>query len=159
MKSDCGFIVALINKGKEVNDRPEIYQVGTYAEIIDWESLDNGLLGIKVRGSHTVRILDTSANDNGLIAGHTIDLDQLDNNATLAEDAHQDLVDTLKEFSKHPFVSQRYPDINYSSAVDVCYRLGEFLPVSNITRQELLETGDIKLLLARLQTILDKLGS
>lgn len=159
MKNDHGFIVVLINRGKEVNDRPEIYQIGTYAEIIDWESLDNGLLGIKVRGSHTVRILDTSAKDDGLIVGHTRDLDRLDNNATLAGDQYQDLVDTLKEFSKHPFVSQRYPDINYSSAMDVCYRLGELLPVSNMIRQELLETGDVKLLLSRLQNLINKLGS
>ena len=159
MKNNHGFVVVLISKGKEVGESAEIYQIGTYAEITDWESLDNGLLGIKAQGIQTVRILDTTARDDGLLAGHTLDHGDPDIIKARIGDQHINLINTLQEFSRHPFVSQRYPAIDYTSAYDVGYRLCELLPVSNTVRQELLEIRDIDLLLARLETIIDKLGS
>lgn len=159
MKQGHGFVVVLISKGREVADRPEVYQVGTYAEIFDWENLDSGLLGIKIKGVNPVRIIDTTCRDDGLVTGH---IEAFDNSADVDSrigDEHAELAETLRSLSKHPYVMQRYPDIDYSSAADVCYRLGELLPVTNITRQNLLETRDISQLLTKLHSIINQLAS
>lgn len=158
MKNEHGFVTVLINKGNEVGDKPEIYQIGTYTEIIDWESLDSGLLGIKAKGVHTVQILDTTAKDDGLIVGHTRTLEEPAGMHARLSEEHVDIIETLREFSKHPFVAERYPDIDFTSAPDVCFRLSELLPVPNIVKQDLLETRDINQLLIKLQAIINQLG-
>ena len=159
MKNECGFVVVLINSGKEVNDSPEIFRVGTYAKIIDWESLDGGLLGITVKGTHRVTLSNATAKDDGLLVGSIDEINIKDNNSQTVSTEHDDLIKTLQEFSKHPFVAQRYTDINYSSADDVCNLLSELLPISNIQKQELLETLNINHHIEKLQTIIKELAN
>jgi Lon protease-like protein len=159
MKNEHGFIVVLINSGKEVDDTPEIYSIGTYANIIDWESLDSGLLGITVQGSRRVQLHSATAKDNGLLVGQTIDIDNHDDGSATLDEEHSELVKTLKELSKHPFVAQRYPDIDYSSASTVCNRLSELLPIPNIVKQELLETTSLSLHIEKLQNIIGELAN
>lgn len=159
MKNNHGFVVVLINSGKEVDDVPQIYRTGTYTNIIDWESLDNGLLGITVQGIRRVQLHTCSAKDDGLLVGQINDLEECNDNTTTLNDTHGDLITTCQELSKHPFVAQRYSAIDYSSASAVCNRLSELLPISNALKQELLETMNINQHIEKLQTIIRKLSS
>ena len=52
MRDNHGFVVILISVGKEVGDTPETYSIGTYVEIVDWEMLENGLLGVTLSLIH-----------------------------------------------------------------------------------------------------------
>lgn len=159
MKNEHGFVVALINSGKEVDDAPEIYRIGTYANIIDWQSLDNGLLGITIQGVRRVQLHTATAKDDGLLVGQINELENCDDNTTTLNDEHAELVITLQELSKHPFVAQTYSDIDYSSASAVCNRLSELLPISNVLKQELLETLNINHHIEKLQTIIEQLAN
>ena len=159
MKNDHGFVVVLINSGKEVDDVPTIYRVGTYATIIDWQSLDGGLLGITIQGERRVELHSTTAKDDGLLVGQIVEFDNREEINTVLSDEHNELIQTLQELSKHPFVAQRYSDIDYTSARTVCNRLSELLPIPNALKQELLETQNIDHHIEKLQTIINQLSS
>lgn len=159
MKNELGFVVVLISSGKEVNDVPEIHRIGTYVKIIDWESLDNGLLGITIQGTRRVQLQSTTAKDDGLLVGEIIELGSCDEQTVVLNNKHEDLMKTLKQLSEHPFVSQRYSNIDFSSANTVCNRLSELLPIPNLVKQELLETLDIEHQIEKLQAIIGELAN
>lgn len=159
LKNEHGFVVVLINSGKEVDDAPEIYRIGTYTNIIDWESLDNGLLGITIQAVRRVQLHTATTKDDGLLVGQINELENCDDNTTTLTNEHGELVKTLQELSKHPFVVQRYSNIDYSSASTVCNRLSELLPIPNMLKQELLETLDINHHIEKLKTIIRQLAS
>ncbi len=159
MKNELGFVVVLISSGKEVNDVPEIHRIGTYVKIIDWESLENGLLGITIQGVRRVLLQSTTAKDDGLLVGRVSEVGSYDEQAVVLNNKHDDLVKTLQQLSKHPFVAQRYSDIDFSCASTVCNRLSELLPIPNLVKQELLEMLDIEHQIEKLQTIINKLAN
>lgn len=73
MTRDCsatgtGFGIVHFDPGDE--ERPAHHAaIGTEAVIEDFSTLDDGLLGIAVRGQRRFRVLATSARDDGLIVG------------------------------------------------------------------------------------------
>jgi len=159
MKNKHGFLVTLISQGKEVDDIPEIYATGTYAEITDWETLDNTLLAITVTGITRMNILSTSSNEDGLMTAQTEEITELSPKYMIElQDKYDNLVETLQQLSQHLFVLRKYSDIDYSSSIDVCYRLSELLPISNVLKQDLLETVDIDIYIKKLSTMIISLG-
>jgi len=157
MKDSHGFIVTLINSGKEVNDLPTIYCVGTYVDIIDWEQLDDGLLGITIQAKHKVLIRNTRAQHDGLLKGDIEPITESDDTSGKVIKKYSHLKDMLEDLAKHPFLNASYSDIDYRSPVEVSYRLSEFLPASNQCKQELLETTNVEDRLTRIDNIIDQL--
>ncbi|MCK5002801.1 MAG: LON peptidase substrate-binding domain-containing protein [Gammaproteobacteria bacterium] len=155
MKNQHGFITALISNGKEVDDTPETYAIGTYVEIIDWDTLENNLLGITIQGRQRVHINKTHVHDDNLISAEFNYLDNLVADETDVID--KDLLSLLHALQKHPFVAAKYPDINDASTLDIAYKLCELLPASNHEKQKLLEAEQTYLLLDQLKTIIAKL--
>jgi Lon protease-like protein len=140
MKQQTGFVIVLISEGKEVGARPEIYGTGCYVEIIDWQALPGGLLGISVQAQYRVRLSNSSVRDDGLLfAEATPSKSALDDKPPLPE-VYEPLAETLKQLLKHPFAQRYQGRINFVDAADICYRLGELLPISNLQKQQLLET-------------------
>jgi len=140
MKQQTGFITVLISKGKEVGAAPQIYGTGCYVEIIDWESLENGLLGISIQAKYRAHLSHSSVRDDGLLFAEISPIKStLDDNPALPE-AFNPLSDTLKELLNHPFAEQYKNKIDFNNTADICYRLGELLPISNKQKQLLLET-------------------
>ncbi len=139
-----GFAVILISSGKEVGAQPDIYSIGCYVEIIDWEQLDNGLLGITIRGQHRVKVSAPCAQDDGLLMATAHKLDAVTGGKPSLLDEYSDLVDTLKHLAQHPFIASQSLDIDYSDSLDVCNKLSYLLPISNPIRQSLLEMDDLQ---------------
>ncbi|MDT8453436.1 MAG: LON peptidase substrate-binding domain-containing protein [Gammaproteobacteria bacterium] len=155
MKNQQGFVIALIRDGRDVEDTPEIYPVGTYVEIVDWDSLDHNLLGITVQGRQRVRLHNTDVNDQHLM---TAEIEFLDNLEAKPTDLIDDnLVSLLQALHKHDFVAAKYPEIDYSSSIEIAYKLCELLPASNLEKQQLLETDQADLLYERLRVIINQL--
>ena len=54
MRESEGFGVVWLQQGSEVSggtlDAPNVGEYGTYARIVDWDQLPNGLLGILIEG-------------------------------------------------------------------------------------------------------------
>jgi uncharacterized protein len=150
MKKQSGFIVVLISEGKEVGSTPQIYSTGCYVEITDWEALPNGLLGVTIQARHRVRLSNSSVRDDGLLlADATIFESTLDNKAPLP-DSFRPLSDTLKQLLKHPFAQRYKASVDFDNTADICYRLGELLPISNKQKQLLLESETAEQILDQL---------
>lgn len=154
MKNETGFVIVLISEGKEVGAAPQIYSVGCYVEIIDWESLPNGLLGISIQAKERVRLSNISVRDDGLLLAETSPLESslesaLDKQPTLP-DVFLPLADTLKQLMQHPFAKRYQDSIDYENVADICYRLSELLPISNKEKQLLLETESAQQMLDQL---------
>ena len=150
MKNETGFVIVLISEGKEVGVAPQIYSAGCYVEIVDWESLPNGLLGISIQAKERVRLSDVSVRDDGLLLAETSPLEStLDEQQTLP-DVFLPLADTLKQLMQHPFAKRYQDNIDYDNAADICYRLSELLPISNKEKQLLLETESAQQMLDQL---------
>lgn len=140
MKQQTGFVIVLISEGKEVGSTPQIYCTGCYVEIIDWESLSNGLLGITIQAKYRVHLTNSAVRDDGLLLAEATQVNSsLEQNSALP-DAYKPLAETLKQLLNHPF-AQRYKDkVDFNNSADICYRLSELLPISNKQKQLLLET-------------------
>lgn len=154
MKNETGFVIVLISEGKEVGAAPQIYSVGCYVEIIDWESLPNGLLGISIQAKERVRLSNISVRDDGLLLAETSPLESSlepapDKQPTLP-DVFLPLADTLKQLMQHPFAKRYQDSIDYENVADICYRLSELLPISNKEKQSLLETESAQQMLDQL---------
>ena len=150
MKQQTGFVTVLISDGKEVASTPQIYCLGCYVEIIDWESLPNGLLGISIQAKKRVRLSHSTVRDDGLLLAETTTIKStLDADSPLPANFKY-LADTLQQFLKHPFAEQYKTSVDFNSTTDVCYRLGELLPISNKQKQLLLETENQEQMLDQL---------
>ena len=144
MKQETGFVTVLISEGKEVGATPQIYSTGCHVEIIDWESLPNGLLGISIQAKHRVKLSRCSVRDDGLLLAEATPLESTlesyQQDSDSLPEAFLPLADTLKQLMQHPF-AQRYQDsVDYDNIADVCFRLSELLPIDNPEKQLLLET-------------------
>jgi len=141
LKNNHGFIVILITKGKEVSKKPEICGVGCHVDIIDWDALDNGLLGITIQAKQRVRLSNLCSKHDGLL---TADFEPITDKISDALLKYQDLVDTLKVLVEHPFAAAQNMNVNYSDANDVSNKISQLLPISNALKQSLLETDNIE---------------
>ncbi|MCB1559748.1 MAG: LON peptidase substrate-binding domain-containing protein [Xanthomonadales bacterium] len=68
-RRDSGFGVCLIVQGEEAGEPALPAAWGTRARITDFYTLDDGLLGITVRGGRRFHVRRTRLRDNGLIVG------------------------------------------------------------------------------------------
>lgn len=157
MKQETGFVVVLISAGKEVGATPKIYCTGCYVEIIDWQSLPDGLLGITIEAKHRVQLTNSSVKDDGLLVAEATPLKTtLDENFILPP-SFKPLTDTLKQLLEHPFAQQYKNKIDFNNAAQICYRLAELLPINNKQKQLLLETETTEQMLDQLVILINSL--
>ena len=109
MKNDSGFGVVWIRTGAEVVSKgvaaPDLGDYGTYARIIDWDQLDNGLLGITIQGTETFDLDEVSRAASGLVMGKTRMHSRPE--ALPVSPAWQSLVDVLQSLGE-PFANGFY---------------------------------------------------
>ncbi|PCJ24858.1 MAG: peptidase S16 [SAR86 cluster bacterium] len=147
LRSETGFGICLLKEGEEVikdNSRQKIYNAGTYAHIVDWDQLENGLLGITVEGSTKFVIEDCWQIDDGLLMSKVkfSETDSVGKPVISVEDEFEGLADLLQSLGNHPLVEQKKLKIDYDNLWDLGWRLGELIPVTNEKKQHLLELDD-----------------
>ena len=116
LRDNHGFVVVLISEGSEVGTAPEIYKTGIYADIVDWETLDKGLLGITIEARYRVRVSNPGAQDDGLLTGTIQSLMDQNDVTPDAITLLNDLVVTLIALEKHPYIEQQNIRIDYGNA-------------------------------------------
>ena len=114
LKHQTGFGIVLIEDGNEVahkGQKLDIHRVGTYCEVVDWNELPNGLLGITVEGKRTFSIVESWREKNNLCvaditfcADDSVDADPIE-----VGDEFQQYVELLKGLSEHPMVEGKLP--------------------------------------------------
>lgn len=161
LRDNSGFATVLISEGREVADRPQIYHVGCEVAIIDWETLDNGLLGITIEARRRLRLSRPGVRDDGLLLadGGGMDAHLDDPHAIALPDQYLHLLETLDLLMQHPYAKATSRPVDRHSAFDVCFRLCELLPISNERKQFLLEVPDIGELLAQVHMQIEQFQS
>lgn len=147
MRSRAGFGICLLREGDEVvseEGRQTIHRTGTYCSVIDWDQLDNGLLGITVEGLAKFRITDCWQGGSGVLEATVTfsEQDRLGKKAIPLNDAHAALVGLLQSLEKHPLVEQKKLTIDYDNLWELGWRLGEFIPMAVDQKQQLLDLDD-----------------
>ena len=147
MRNDEGFGVCLLREGEEVireASKQTIHRTGTYGKIVDWDQLENGLLGITVEGQTKFRIHDCWQADTGVleVSVEFSNADTLQQDAVPLSEEFAALVDLLQNLESHPMVEQKNIQVDYDNLWELGWRLGELIPVDMEQRQDLLELDD-----------------
>lgn len=140
-RSDSGFGVCLIREGEEAVSPVKTTEVGTYAQIIDWYTLQDGLLGVSATGTVRFKTENAWQEDDGLFRAEVQVLPEPP--ASPVPEAFSILSDVLARFMEK--VEHQYPEYTPAHLQDaswVGYRLAELLPLGGIEKQHLLELED-----------------
>ena len=147
MRTSSGFGICLLKEGEEViqeGTNQTIHRTGTYSNIIDWDQLENGLLGITVEGSAKFSIEDCWQSDSGVLQGN-VQFNETDNvgrETIPLNDQYTALADLLQNLESHPLVEQKKLIIDYNNLWDLGWRLSELIPIEIEQKQQLLEIDD-----------------
>ena len=147
MKNNTGFGVCLLKSGAEIileGEQQKIHRIGTFGKIIDWDQLENGLLGITVEGSTKFRIADCWQGDSGVLQAEVefSEIDSVDIETIPLDDKFSGLSNLLQNLENHPLVEQKNLSINYNNLWELGWRLSELIPIETEQRQQLLELDD-----------------
>lgn len=149
--TDTGFGVCLIIDGKDETSALQTAQVGTLASIVDWYTMEDGLLGLMCEGTARFVLKDDWVKENGLLMG---EVEWVPEPARITVPTEFDvLCQVLSRYMEK--VSDHYPDFEPELLQDaswVSYRLAELLPIGGVEKQHVLELTDP---IDRLQNLLE----
>ena len=153
VRGQSEFVICLIQSGQEVGNASQPCKVGTACQIIDWETLSDGLLGVTARGRRRVRIINTEILSNQLLQGN-VEYLQEDQDQTLPEKFNEwaHLVSLIMNKLGRPFSDLQ---VRLDSADWVGARLTEYLPFALEAKQRILEIDHPLVRLEHLQESLD----
>lgn len=147
MRTSTGFGVCLLKEGEEVIQEgidQTIHRTGTYSNIIDWDQLENGVLGITVEGSTKFNIEDCWQIDSGVLQAN-VEFSQTDSvgkESIPLDNQFSALADLLQNLESHPLIEQKNLAIDYNNLWDLGWRLSELIPIDVEQKQQLLELDD-----------------
>ncbi|MDA8613819.1 LON peptidase substrate-binding domain-containing protein [Gammaproteobacteria bacterium] len=139
MNTDTGFVITL----SKSNQSGEAFMLqGTFVEIIDFNQLPNGLLGITVQGSQKVSIRSVEQLESGLHYASITPIAEpaVDDQAVLAQ--FPELINVLSQLKEYPHVKSLPLEIDLLSAESVSYQLAGLIPLTPMQKQALLEAFD-----------------
>jgi hypothetical protein len=147
LREQTGFGIVLIESGSEVartGQKLDIHRTGTYCEVVDWNQLPNGLLGITAEGRSTFRIEESWREANRLCKAAVTFRPQDSVGAEAVEVGEEfgEYVELLQGLARHPAIEELKLDMSFVNLREVAWRLGELLPISNKEKQALLELVD-----------------
>lgn len=147
LRDSTGFGIALLKSGQEVvkpGTRQVVHRTGTYARIVDWDQLENGLLGITVEGTRKFRVQECRVAANDLLMARVIfsDHDTVEEPSIPMIQEYHGMAELLQALEQHPAVEHLSLDVDHDNLWDVGWRLSELIPVELETRQKLLELDD-----------------
>jgi Lon protease-like protein len=140
MREGGPFGVLLIVDGAEAGSVAQLAAVGSTARIVDFETLDDGLLGILCRGERRFRLLQRRTQADGLYVGQVRWLD--DPPHTPLGDARRPLGNVLRKVIGEYGELARHLQPDFGDAGWVANRFAELLPLSRAAQQQLLEIDD-----------------
>jgi uncharacterized protein len=155
LRTDSGFGICLIQNGNEAGTPADFYPMGTAVKIIDWDQMDDGLLGITVKGERRFKVDESEIKKDNLCLA---DITWLDEDDELLPVSYQGFSDLLKEIANRyelPLAeAERFEEANWVSE-----RLAELLPFEMSAKQALLEMDSALTRLDYMQSLLEKIDS
>ena len=156
LKSGTPFGICSIEAGTEArtaDSQQSVSRIGTLARIIDWNQLDNGLLGITIEGTTKFRVEDCWESDSDLLMGEVVlsEGDTVDGEPVAYSDEFDELVEVLKGLEKNF-------DIEYENLWQLGWHLSGLIPMGENIRQALLELDDPRARAESLMQLLKELA-
>ena len=141
MKYEHGFLISL-SQGESKNISFDFSEKCTYVEIIDFNNLPNGLLGITVKSQFRAIISEVYQNKFGLNLAKVKPIidPEVDHQTVFAE--YPEMQDILKQLIKHPGISKLGIEVDFNSADSVSYHLASLIPITMSQKQLILEAFD-----------------
>jgi uncharacterized protein len=153
MRASEVFGVVLVEKGSDTDREVGTVMVGTSARIVDFQALEDGLLGILCNGEQRFRIRARSQRPDGL---NCAEIEWLGDTGRVSLPPRlQPLVPLLREALGQLKTIGRFIAPDYEDACWVGYRLAELLPLDQKLLQRLLESDDAVARLDLLAPLLD----
>ncbi len=143
LRSDGGFGVVTIHEGREAGGQPtSIHPVGTLARIVDFDQLEDGLLGITCLGVQRLRVIGHRVQPDQLLLGQVMWLP--DDPALPLLLSHEPLARILRDLLQNEELAsyRRFLTSNWEDAAWIGNRLAEILPLPLHVRQTLLEIAE-----------------
>ena len=102
-----GFSIVLSKQENtyEEGENLPYHNIATYVEIVDFDQLDNGLLGITVQGKQKIVIEDTWKQKDELIIGKIKKVRENDDDLS-KDPVYVDLWNMVKEITNHPEIKK-----------------------------------------------------
>jgi len=148
MRADEAFGVVLALGGSDTDRQIDTVHVGTGARIVDFQRLDDGLLGILCRGERRFSLQARSQQSDGLNRAAVEWLPEPARAPVPGE--FQPLLPVLRDAMSQLKSIGHLVEPDYDDASWVSYRIAELLPLDQQLQQRLLESNDPP---ARLQSL------
>lgn len=139
MREQTGFAVVLIGEGEEDVAATSFAATGTEARIVDFDRLEDGLLGISCLGRERVRIVEAWREPDGLNRGRVLDI-AADPFVPVPEDQAW-LAEVVRQVLPEAGDTYRHVE-RRDDAAWISNRLAELLPLELADKQALLELTD-----------------
>lgn len=161
MVSEClregtNFGVCLIKEGNETGSPVVFFPTGTSVKIIDWEQMDDGLLGIRVKGERRFEVKNFSIQSDNLFVGDIVWPDEVD---TVIPEAYQSFSVLLKEIINRYELTFLSDSDRFEEAIWVSDRLAELLPFETSAKQSILEMDNALNRFDYMQSLLEKIDA
>ena len=150
-----GFGIVALERGAEVGDDQQVHSYGTRADVVDWNQLSNGLLGVEVVASERFRLVEAPVREHGILISP---VEWLADDSTPVPESMLGLVELLNELQQHP-LAQTYGPMGFASdAENLSWRLGQLSPLPVSTQSTLLAEVDPLERLSLLSAEIDRLA-
>lgn len=140
-RNQCGFGVCLVIEGDGTGEAPAAAAYGTEALIEDFDTGDDGLLTLRVRGARRFHAGEVRVRDNGL---QVATVEWCEPDAVEPVRPEHGLLATLLQTVLEQVGGEhsRVVDERIDDAAWVGWRLAEMLPLEDTQRQQLLQIDD-----------------
>lgn len=152
--NNSGFVICMLNSNGNKSNNSHIFPVGTVCNVIDFDVLEDGLLGVTVEGVESVTITQIETEHDELRTGEC----QLNAKWTCELDAKSlhPIDQRLQEiFERYPEVSSLYTQTPFDDPIWVINRWIELLPVGAEQKQHFLAQQDYAKVLRYLSQLID----
>lgn len=154
LKDSKPFGICLIASGEETGAAAEPHEVGTLAEIGNWEMEQLGILQITAHGGRRFRIIEKRPGPAQLLEAR---VEVMADNGPLPVPVERQRLLPLLHRVVGDLGRERIPEPHrFDDAEWVGYRITEILPIQNLAKQKLLELEDPLARLEILEKFLDQ---
>ena len=155
-----GFGVIWLKQGSEVSggslDTPNVGRYGTYARIVDWDQLPNGLLGILIEGAQRFDVHSVWREPDGLIKAE-VTLSDVPTPSPLPE-RYSALAEVLAGLLQHPQIQRLKLESDLEDAWSVPAQLTQLLPIDEAIKYRLQGLNSAERLLQEMDKLLVELS-
>jgi Lon protease-like protein len=156
MKQGTGFGVVCLLEGDEAGNGEVLYApVGCEAMVVDFNPQNNGLLGIRVKGTRRFEVKSCETQRDRLLLGEVEYLYEFREEPLSSDE--DDLLALLNALAEHPMVAALGMLDGARTQQSLANQLGYLLPFLNGDKLRLLCLDDPRERLDNIQTLLDEL--